>query len=567
MLKLELATATPDDPSIVRGLGQAFNNHANLFGSDNTRGQVLAMYQQAMDLNREAIRLAPGDTTLARKLLVVTTNLTRTLAELYRFDEAVAQWRRSIAMLDSMARANPEVPDVHAVHLEASMALADSLLTLNANQADDAVRALLDAQKDLDHLSQETPDDLASTARQRVVLAERLRAIKPKLDREEARARDDQLDRALDAMRQAVAAGWSGLAEVKNASPLQSRPAYANLLAEAEAAANSPATSPTKTTLAVLSRNADALAAASRSQLDLRRSRAVALGAIGRARFQRGEIALGREALEQSLATFQAIRRERPHDPLALCDVSAGQVAIGQVLWEAGKLEEADKFWHAARSTLAAFPSNAGQRSAATDSALESWQIIARTYAQHGLYEQAAQLFEDAAPLARATLRERVAVDLYDFNAICLRLRCENTDAYRHACAKLVEQCESSNDPVVRMLLAWATQLSPQSGVDPVRSLAWADAAESRLIGGFLMLFARHVHGLAYYRAGRWAEAIAKARESEHDGPDWEAQPLNWCVQAMASFRMGQTAAARTWLDRVDASIARGAHFCETPLT
>ena len=56
MLKLELATATPDDPSILRGLSQAFNNHANLFDSNNTRGQVLAMYQQAIDLTREAIR-------------------------------------------------------------------------------------------------------------------------------------------------------------------------------------------------------------------------------------------------------------------------------------------------------------------------------------------------------------------------------------------------------------------------------------------------------------------------------------------------------------------------------
>ena len=238
---------------------------------------------------------APGDTTLARKILVVTTNLTRTLTELYRFDEAVAQWRLSIATLDSMARANPEVPDVHAVHLQASMALADSLLTLNANQANDAVRALLDAQEDLDHLSRETPEDLASTARQRVAFAERLRAIKPKLAREEALARDDQLDRAVDALRQAIAAGWSGLAEVQGASPLKSRPAYANLLAEAEAAAKISANSSAKTTLAALSRSVDAPAAPFHSHLDLRRSQAIALGAIGRARFQRGQIAPGRK--------------------------------------------------------------------------------------------------------------------------------------------------------------------------------------------------------------------------------------------------------------------------------
>ena len=138
------------------------------------------------------------------------------------------------------------------------------------------------------------------------------RAIKPKLAREEALARDDQLDRAVDALRQAIAAGWSGLAEVQGASPLKSRPAYANLQAEAEAAAKISANSSAKTTLAALSRSVDAPAAPFHSHLDLRRSQAIALGAIGRARFQRGQIAPGREALERSLATFKAIRRERP---------------------------------------------------------------------------------------------------------------------------------------------------------------------------------------------------------------------------------------------------------------
>ena len=102
------------------------------------------------------------------------------------------------------------------------------------------------------------------------------------------------------------------------------------------------------------------------------------------------------------------------------------------------------------KSTAHAFPRNAGQRSAATDTALESWQTIARTYAQHALYEEAAQLFEDAMPLAGATLPQRVAIDFYDFNAICLRLRCGDTEAYRRMCASLDEQlAESRDEPVI----------------------------------------------------------------------------------------------------------------------
>ncbi len=71
--------------------------------------------------------------------------------------------------------------------------------------------------------------------------------------------------------------------------------------------------------------------------------------------------------------------------------------------------------------------------------------------------------------------------------------------------------------------------------------LNWAAAAESALQGEYLLQLAKQVHGIAFYRAGQWAEAIAKIRESEQIFLDWQSQPANWCVRAMApSERAGR---------------------------
>ncbi len=571
-LKLDLATAAPDDPETLRGLSQAYNNLANMFASDHARGQVLAMYQQAMDLTREALRLRPGDTNLGRKLFIVTGNLASTLAELHRDDEAIALWGRTVAALQSMARANPEVPDVHLAHLQSRTELANAMVHLNRNRAEEAVSALLDGQDSLEHLPQQNAPDLVALARQRLAFVDRLRAIKPQLTRATALASDDQLDRAIAAFRRAVAAGWNGLAEIRSAEALRSRPAYLSLLSEAEQAARSAELSSTPSGTRTSAPATGALAASPHSKLDLRRSHAIALGAIGRTRFEAGQHAAGQEALERSLKIFRDINRDQPQDPLAIADVASGQTAIGQVLWGANRLQEAAEQWRAACLTLRSFSRMSGrqatsisdEQAVAAETALESWQAIARTYAQHGLCQQAAEVYEEAAPLARQTLRKRVALDLYDFNATCLRLQSGDLHAYQRHCAELVALYGSSDDPWVQLLLAWVTALHPQSGVDPDRRLRLAAAAESALQGEYLLPLAHHVLGMAYLRSGQWDQAALKLGESEEALRGWPSQPANWSLQAIIAYRRGKLDEARIWLDRARSRCCGFAHLCGT---
>ena len=269
------------------------------------------MYQQAMDLTREAVRLAPRDTTLGRKLYYRDLRTCPAPSrDFYRYDEVVAEWRRSTRALASIAHANPDVPDVQAVYLQASTALARHWSKLNAES--DGGRGPVPARqrKALDHLLPRDRRRPGLKPRDEVALADAWGVpVKPKLARDESLARDDQLDRAVDDLRQAVAAGWRGLPEVKGASPLKSRPAYAYLLAEAEAAAAIPATSPLMSALAAFPRSAGTLAPPSHSQLDLKRKRPSRTGAVeSAARFQEADRELGREALERSLGRSRGVR-------------------------------------------------------------------------------------------------------------------------------------------------------------------------------------------------------------------------------------------------------------------
>jgi serine/threonine-protein kinase len=552
LLKLELAEASPGDPNVVRGLGQSFNNLANLVDTENTKGQVLAMYQQATDFALEYVRLKPNDTSLANKLYVSTNNLTRILANLHRDGEAIATWQRTIGVLRAMARANPEVPEVHASCLRAAHGLASAILVRNKDEVDQAVRALIDVTDSLDHLARETAEDLAGVARMRMALAERLVTIKPALGHEEALARDEILDDALDDLRQAVAAGWKGLGEIRAAGSLASRPGYAHLLSEAEAAMAG-----TSSPDAAFARGDGTARAPARSFPDLRRSQAVALQAIGRARYGAGQIKAGHAAQDQSLGLFQAILRDRPTDPLALADVAACQVSIGQVLWEAGKLSEGQTAWRAACATLASFARQKVGRSPAAETALEAWQTVARTYAQHGLCKEAAGLFEQAAPLARRCLRPRVALDLYDFNAACLLLHEGDIEGYRRLCATCVQCYGSSDDSWVRLLLAWVTGLHRESGVDPAQRLRWAQAAEASLQGEYLHPLSEVVLGLAYFRAGQWDLAKHRIHEAEKSFPGSPSQPSNWAIRAMIALATGKRDEALSCLDRVESCLAR----------
>jgi tetratricopeptide (TPR) repeat protein len=62
--------------------------------------------------------------------------------------------------------------------------------------------------------------------------------------------------------------------------------------------------------------------------------------------------------------------------------------------------------------------------------------------------------------------------------------------------------------------------------------------------------------GLAYYRAGRYQEAVDWLTKGLKESPDWDYQILNWLVLSMAQQRLGHGEEAREWLDKAEQAVA-----------
>jgi hypothetical protein len=65
------------------------------------------------------------------------------------------------------------------------------------------------------------------------------------------------------------------------------------------------------------------------------------------------------------------------------------------------------------------------------------------------------------------------------------------------------------------------------------------------------------VLGLACYRAGRDADAVACLEKGLKEEPGWDHAVLNWLVLAMAEQRLGHTASAKDYLGKADDWIAQ----------
>jgi tetratricopeptide (TPR) repeat protein len=64
------------------------------------------------------------------------------------------------------------------------------------------------------------------------------------------------------------------------------------------------------------------------------------------------------------------------------------------------------------------------------------------------------------------------------------------------------------------------------------------------------------VLGLAYYRAGQHAEAVACLEKGLKDYAGWDYNVLNWLVLALAEQRLGRADLAKDYLDMADNWIA-----------
>jgi tetratricopeptide (TPR) repeat protein len=311
-LRLDLAEALPDDPVVIHGLGESFNNLAMSLRNWGDNGDLArTMIARAVEYYRESLRIRPND-YIAQELVHASSNLTTLLLEAGHQNEAIAELRKSLETLGEVARANPEAPRSQNAYVQMSRKFAD--LLAEQKKSDEAAGTLLGSRTALGKLSRETPADIAGAAGLKVDFARRLGEIKANLTPEQKAMRGELLDRALRDYREAVAGGWRDDGILKNATPLKDRPGYAALLAEAESAAKEPAAPPAPGGADVASAAIRPQPAAARSKLDVKLGRATLHSALGSAYARIGVTDEAFAMMDKAHALFDALVRERPGD-------------------------------------------------------------------------------------------------------------------------------------------------------------------------------------------------------------------------------------------------------------
>src|SRR5262249_23660727 len=131
--------------------------------------------------------------------------------------------------------------------------------------------------------------------------------------------------------------------------------------------------------------------------------------------------------------------------------------------------------------------------------------------------------------------------EYYEF--ACLLLLISDKQRYRGIIQTLGKKVEETKDPRLAYEWARACIITPEMTADPERVIRWARLAAEREP----LAWHDHLVGAAYYRAGRFEEALRWLGNSLER--DWErGRPLNQLMLAMVHRRMGHAEQAAALL-------------------
>jgi WD40 repeat protein len=162
-------------------------------------------------------------------------------------------------------------------------------------------------------------------------------------------------------------------------------------------------------------------------------------------------------------------------------------------------------------------------------------------------YAELEQWDKAAADYAHAVARQPDDPQLWCAHA-CLRLQGGDLEGYRAACRRLLERWSQTPDPDTGCRIVWTCALLPQTVADPRCLVAWAEQAVARRPRTHECLYTL---GAAYYRCGRFPEAILWLTAAIETRPRWGAHLSAWLLRALAQHRIGQTAGAGPQLAQV----------------
>jgi serine/threonine protein kinase len=547
--------AHPDDPAAQNDLASTLNNLGALVdGTTYESLDKLSLFRRSAEHSRIAHARAPQVIRFGRFLVVVLRNVAVSERQLGHYEAATRAFEESLEVSRRMARDNPAILGLRRELVQDYRSIGD-LLREQGRMAD-AVRIYRQSLDAEEAIPRETGDDWFQHASLLALCARPASEAAYSIgDVERAECRR-LADASIAALRRAIAAGYRNDGWIRisdELAVLRDRDDFHALVAEAGATRPSPPRTASATHEASPSAPAAPMAPVrtidggteqvrdSRSSLA---DRATSQHAIGIVQLELGQLDEARTTLGHALAGREALVRDHPEAARHLADLAATRVALARLDWMAGRLPLAVRAWDEIRKDLEAALRKRPADPVIAEQLAQAEATIGQSYAERALWSEAQDAFARA---VRRGMRDReVATRQASLLAIA-----NDRAGLKALCNSMLDEYGRTTEFLFASVLARWCALVPGSVPDPGRLVSLAERAVAAGQRGPERLFRL---SLAEYRAGRFAEAVRRARESLAALPEGGHAPLaaiDAAVLAMAHHRLGQTVEAQRRLDEI----------------
>jgi serine/threonine protein kinase/tetratricopeptide (TPR) repeat protein len=536
----QLVRLAPDDAEGRSHLSGTINNIANILGQQGRHREALALYRQAVEHSEVAFVKTPQLINVGRYLSIQLRNVAINERRFGNTDAAVAAYRRAVDVLRRLVRDNPSLPGPPRELFNYTEMFGTFLHDLG--RADESLRLAQEARTTIEEIRGTTPEYFQDLARIRVVCAGLLGRGKADLTPAERAARDKDLDAAVTALRQMVAAGRlagdriQGLKENPVWDELRARPEFVELVGRAEEMARGePAPAPEGPAKTPAT-------AADTTNRRGRATRATAYQAAGLVHLERGQHEVARRSLQQALELRKQLSDEDPTDVQAQADLTASRLALGDLDWATGRMAAGLTFWRAVLDELAAHP---GAAAAVIESLVDALPGVAQSLARRGLWAEAADYLDRVNTLFPPTPASHPTGDRYAMLHDLFWVS-GNAEGRRRTAERLFENYNASDNSVaMRNVLRRLPPAADQGRVDGLIRKLSEKPGTNRDADALRAL------GVAELRSGRFERAVNWFEKCQTmAGPAMTRESSSWFGLAVARHRQQRVGEAHELYDK-----------------
>jgi serine/threonine protein kinase/tetratricopeptide (TPR) repeat protein len=548
-LRLELLKTIPEDPRVLHGLAESFNNLGQIVDGRGHPEEALAMYQSSTDYGRRAYERAPHIVELALDYAIGLTNQANLASRLERWDEMLQANRLSIRHKIAYLRANPAVRDMQNQLFNS----LNRLLTEKppASHGEEYVRLFRESRDHFADLPQKGAEDYYRLAQARVLYGRALTKWKPTTTHTDGKVENQEYEGAIEAFRQAVAAGLSDTRLFPGAFyPIETRSDFKALVAEVKSR------KPGIAKPGPVDSAADTVAPEARRRLA--NTRAAALAGIGLVQMDLKQTEASERTLEQARSALEELAREEPENSSHRAAALRLQLAVGQGQWKADRHEAAVATLGKVAETVAA-----GRKANPSDDAIAGvGRTLSAFYGRLGLWEEAATLHRECLaslgepsaiwPWALEARYRLLQGDREGFDKIFVAMARStrlNFDPMTEIAALPPDTAPKTKSPDsdrARDVLIHTFVLVPDPPATVVSNKLDKWAMEQALAVGGNPSVRNYQLAWAYFRAGKYEEALTACRA------DLGFHNAYRLVEAMTLFKLGRADDARRLLDQTE---------------